>query len=122
VEILHTYCLVRWWLFRLSFADAVVAARRTQSKPLHALSVEETTRTGIRIGEIVQRTLGPLPLDSRCLVRALVLTRMLARRGIDSLFVLGVRAKPDFAAHAWVERAGVPLLPTAPEFQRLAEV
>jgi hypothetical protein len=58
-------------------------------------------------------------VDSRCLVRALVLTRMLARRGIESSFVLGVAAQPAFAAHAWLERAGVPLLSTSSRFHRL---
>jgi hypothetical protein len=55
-------------------------------------------------------------------VTALVLTRMLARRGIATTFVLGVRAQPQFAAHAWIELGGVALLPTSGEFQPLREV
>jgi hypothetical protein len=47
---------------------------------------------------------------------------MLARRGIDSTFVLGVRANPSFGAHAWVERNGVALLPTTYAFTRLSEL
>jgi hypothetical protein len=37
---------------------------------------------------------------------------MLARRGIDSRLVLAARPEPTFGAHAWIERAGEPLLPT----------
>jgi hypothetical protein len=47
---------------------------------------------------------------------------MLARRGIGSTFVLGVRASPSFGAHAWVEWNGVALLATTSEFTRLAEL
>jgi NADPH:quinone reductase-like Zn-dependent oxidoreductase len=118
-EIVVTYCLARWWLLRLSFAEAVAAARDVGAHAPPALTDEEVRSVGVRLGSAVQRTLRALPVDSRCLVTALVLTRMLARRGIDSSFVLGVRAKPRFAAHAWVERGGVALLPTATEFHRL---
>ena len=77
----------------------------------------------MRLGNVVRRSLSALPFDSRCLVTALVLTRMLARRGVDSTFVLGVRTSPSFAAHAWVECGdGVALLPTTPDFSRLAEL
>ena len=78
------------------------------------------THAGVRLGRAVQRTLRAVPVDARCLITALVLTRMLARRGIASSFVLGVRRQPDFAAHAWLERDNVPLLPTTQDFQRLA--
>ena len=82
----------------------------------------ELRSTGLRLGRAVELTLRKLPVDSRCLVTALVLTRMLARRGIDSTFVLGVRANPSFGAHAWVERNGVALLPTTSAFTRLSEL
>jgi Transglutaminase-like superfamily len=119
VEVVSTYCSARWWLLRLSFPDAVAAARDVMPDSRPILTDDESRAVGVRLGNAVQRTLRVLPVDSRCLVTALVLTRMLARRGIDSSFVLGVRAKPRFAAHAWVERGGVALLPTATEFHRL---
>jgi transglutaminase superfamily protein len=65
---------------------------------------------GIRLGRIVGKTLGVLPADSRCLVRSLVLTSLLARRGIQSSLIIGVSPEPSFEAHAWVECAGAPLL------------
>jgi hypothetical protein len=78
---------------------------------------------GIRMGRAVDRTLGALPSDSRCLIRALVLARVLARRGVGSRVILGVHAAPDFTAHAWVEHGGLPLLsPGDYERGRLAEL
>ena len=69
------------------------------------------------------RTLTLLPTDSRCLMRSLVLTQLLARRGIESRFVLGVRSGAEFKAHAWVERNDVPLLPPGDAgFERLLEI
>jgi len=79
--------------------------------------------TGIRLGRAVGRTLGAVPADARCLVRSLVLVEMLARRGIDAAFVLGVRTDGDFEAHAWVEKGGVPLLPPFEgKYERLVEL
>lgn len=121
-EIVATYCSARWWLVRLSFPEAVAAARDVRPRAPVPFSDAELRSAGLRLGNAVQRTLRALPVDSRCLVTSLVLTRMLARRGIDSSFVLGVRAQPRFGAHAWVERGGIALLPTTPEFQRLREI
>jgi hypothetical protein len=120
-EIIATYCAARWWLLRLDFPAAVTAARSVHRPDGGDLSDRELQAAGVRLGNAVQRTLRVLPVDSRCLITALVLTRMLARRGIDSSLVLGVRAQPGFAAHAWVERHGVALLPTTPDFHRLSE-
>jgi hypothetical protein len=117
-EILATYAAARSWMLRLSFPEAVAAARDVRPKARVAQPDDEV---GMRLGSAVQRTLRALPVDSRCLVTALVLTRMLARRGIDNTFVLGVRSQPRFSAHAWVERNGVALLPTTPDFHRLSE-
>ncbi len=120
-EVVATYCSARWWLFRLTFPDALGAARDV--RPTRRAGDEiELRSAGLRLGRAVERTLRILPVDSRCLVTALVLTRMLARRGIDSTFVLGVRANPSFGAHAWVERNGVALLPTTSAFTRLSEL
>jgi hypothetical protein len=64
-----------------------------------------------RLGRAVQLTLRLVPGDTRCLTRSLVLTQMLARRGIPATLVIGARAKPRFSAHAWVEQTGQPVLP-----------
>ena len=47
----------------------------------------------VRLGAIVQRVTGPLPTDSRCLVQSLVLLRLLTRRSIDTVIVLGVQVE-----------------------------
>jgi hypothetical protein len=122
-EVIATYCAARWWLFRMPFPAAVAAARTSRAGRSGPPVTENDARTaGLRLGRVVERTLRALPVDSRCLITALVLTRMLTRRGLESTFVLGVRAQPHFAAHAWVERDGVPLLPTTADFHRLTEL
>jgi hypothetical protein len=105
---------------RLEFPEAVAAARRV--RPRAAAPTTDPTASAIRLGRTVGRTLSALPFDGKCLVRSLVLTHMLSRRGIESHFVLGVRARPTFLAHAWLERDGTALLPTGPEFERIAEL
>ncbi len=72
---------------------------------------------------MVVRVLSYLPGDTRCLRRSLVLTRMLARRGIPGRLVIGARTSPEFLAHAWVECSGVPVLsPEGETFGRLVEL
>jgi hypothetical protein len=74
-----------------------------------------------RLSRAVERTLGPLPTDSRCLVRAVVLLRLLARRGRRGQIVIGVRKAGSFGAHAWVELDGRPVVfDEADGFERLA--
>jgi len=76
-----------------------------------------------RLGRIVVRTLAFLPGDTRCLRRSLVLTQLLARRGISGRLVIGARTAPDFLAHAWVEHEGIPVLdPEGDAFGRLVEL
>jgi Transglutaminase-like superfamily len=112
LEILVAYARVRWSLGRAGL-PATLAAART-SRPDHAArpSLPGETVLGARLGRAVVRTLRLLPTDSRCLMRSLVLTSLLARRGLESAVVIGVVVDPEFAAHAWVERGDVPLLPT----------
>jgi hypothetical protein len=119
-EIVGTYLAVRWWLLRGDVSDALVAARRTKSPSQR--HDDKALLVAFRLGSAVERTVGTLPFDSRCLIRSLVLTRILARRGLESSFVVGVSAHPTFAAHAWVEYAGIAVLPTDIRFSRLAEM
>lgn len=76
-----------------------------------------------RLARAVQRTLALVPGDTRCLTSSLVLTRLLARHGIASTLVIGVRPGVAFGAHAWVELQGRPLLPSGGDcFGRLVEL
>lgn len=53
-------------------------------------------------------TWAPVPVN--CLLRSLVLVRLLRQRGIEADLRFGVRkGSGRFEAHAWVERAGVVL-------------
>jgi hypothetical protein len=107
VEVLTDYCRVRWLLWRTDLRSVVVSLRGSE-----ALTTDAGRQAaGARLGLAVMRVLKLLPFDSRCLVRSLVLTRMLARRRIDSVLVIGVKVQPSFSAHAWVESGGRPLLP-----------
>jgi hypothetical protein len=72
-----------------------------------------------RLAGAVTRVLSPLPTDSRCLVQALVLLSLLARRGVHAVVAIGVRTEPEFGAHAWIESAGEALLPAGAGEYRL---
>jgi hypothetical protein len=120
-EIVATYARVRWSLRRTDIRATLGRLRAARAAP----SGEEPALTGRRLGHAVVRTLRVLPADSRCLMRSLVLIRLLARRGIDAKLVLGVAPgeQRDRFAHAWVEYHGRPLLdPGGPRYGRLAEL
>ena len=76
---------------------------------------------GRRLGHAAQRTLRFVPFDSRCLAQSLVLLTILSRRGISSSVVIGVEVAP-FAAHAWVESGGRPLLRPLADEHRVTEL
>ena len=120
-EIFATYARVRVLLARRSLPEALAALRR-RAIVRPEVTLEDQV-TGMRLGFGVSKALAPLPFDSRCLVRSLVLTAMLARRGIDGRLVIGVDAGTEFAAHAWVEAGGLALLPVESErYGRLTEL
>jgi hypothetical protein len=107
-EILVTYLRARSLLRRHGLEEALSILRADEAaKPADG----DGLLTGVRLGRIVGRALGALPADSRCLVRSIVLVALLAKRGISSRLVIGVRSEPTFEAHAWVEYAGYELLP-----------
>jgi transglutaminase superfamily protein len=108
LEIAVTYVQVRAALRRRDFR-AVVAELRAGDAPAQ----RDSELAAARLAAVVRRSLASAPPRSRCLVQSLVLTRLLARRGIDSSLVIAVRPGRSFAAHAWVESGGSPLLPAA---------
>ena len=125
LEIACAYARVRWLLLRhrdirtaVAILRAVPADRRESADDSLA-----DKYAGYRLGRAVARTLGVLPGDSRCLVRSLVLTQLLARRGTDSTLIIGISPESEFVAHAWVESEGIPLLsPENAADRRLIEV
>ena len=117
-EILAHYVRARWGLRRGGLPEAVAGMRSGRVAAAAAPS-----STWPRLAGAVVRVLEPIPADSRCLVRSLVLVRILARRGIETRLVIGVRSGPSFAAHAWVEHQGTELLPAGDgEYERLMEL
>jgi hypothetical protein len=112
-EILVTYIVTRWSLRRAPLPGVVARLRQVEGARLRGPMV---SGHGARLGRAVERTLSPLPVDSRCLLRSLVLLRMLARRGERAELVIAARpgeAADGFEAHAWVEVRGRAVLPPA---------
>lgn len=122
-EILMTYGRVRWLLARNGLRETLAVLREpTGSSAPDPGDPQLTWEVGHRLGFVATRTLKPIPGDSRCLMRSLVLTAMMARRGIETTFVIGARTDGGFAAHAWVERGGLPLLSMGDGYHRLTEL
>jgi len=115
-EILVAYGRARVELRRGDLRETVEALRRTSTTAPPDVAPR-------RLAQAAARTLRFLPFDTRCLMSALVVTRLLARRGVPSVFVLGVSPGPGFAAHAWVECDGRPILAAGDSsFGRLLEL
>jgi len=113
VEIIGAYVQARWLLRRRELPAVLRVLRRSQLKAGRPLAVPAAD--GARLGAAVVRVLEPIPADTRCLMRSLVLTKLLAQRGGDAALVIAVRPgeEDSLAAHAWVELDGRPLLPPA---------
>ena len=121
LEIVSAYARARWLLRRHDLPSTIRILRAPSPAQPRAAAGEDPA--ALRLGHAVGRVLDVLPLDGRCLMRALVLTRLLAVRGLDSSVVIGVTAEPEFGAHAWVERGGTPLLPpNGSEFEQLVKL
>jgi hypothetical protein len=115
-EIFAAYARVRWDLRRAGLKATLASLR---ARPA-AAPRDEAIALGRRLAPVVARTLSVLPTESRCLMRSLVLTRLLATRGVPKKLVISVRPGARFAAHAWIEYRGVALLPAdAPAFEHL---
>lgn len=120
-EIVAAYTRARWLLRRSDLPTTVAALRAPRAN--RATPAQKPVRAGVRLGQAMGKTLRHVPFDSRCLMRSLVLTSLLARRGIESSLVIAVRSEPTFKAHAWVESDGVPLIePAGPPFQVIAQM
>lgn len=120
-EILALYAMVRWRLWRGDLSTTVQSVREGFLRAGWGDQGPESYRRGLRLANATTRTLSLLPADSRCLLQSLVLVGLLSRRQIRPVLIIAARAEPSFEAHAWVEHAGRPLLPTG-DFERLVEI
>jgi hypothetical protein len=124
LQVLREYTRVRCRYWRLGKRDlrSAIAAIRSPSDHNRTTSIDPLAE-GRRLGYAVNRIVARIPGESRCLMRSLVLTSLLSRRGIPSTIVIGVSPGSAFGAHAWVELDGEPLLPPhAWQFERLVEL
>jgi transglutaminase-like putative cysteine protease len=113
LEVATTYVRARRNLRRAGLRQTLAELRAAE--PHVEASADDPVAIGRRLGQIVTRTLRALPADGRCLSQSLVLTRLLAARGVESQLVIAVQPGEEFAAHAWVEHDGVALLPRGTE-------
>ena len=116
-EIGWIYVRVRRLLRRHDLPSTLAALRRHRAAASRLPPSDPNL--DVRLARAVVLTLDRVPADARCLAQSLVLTRLLAVRGIATTFVIGVSEPGEaFGAHAWVEREGVPLLPAGGAAQR----
>ncbi len=103
--------LEAWWLHLvvtvglivLPFPRLLALARRP-----HRAGAERPLPCPVRrIARLVEIAGACAPRPARCLGHALVLSWLLARRGVTTRLVIGVaRSDGELVAHAWVELAG----------------
>ena len=80
--------------------------------PESALEAEKVRARELAI--LVDRAVGRTMRDDNCLVRSMVLDRVLADRDIPHVLRIGTESgRPFTKAHAWVEVGGIPVNDTA---------
>ena len=67
-----------------------------------APTARDDLRAAARVGRIVTRAARLLPWHPSCLRQSLATRWLLARRGIDSMMLLGVSDPSNMNAHAWI--------------------
>jgi hypothetical protein len=83
-----------------AWLDRSPVAQRT------SLTQAEAAALGVAVNRAANHVFGPVT----CLTRSLLLRWLLRRYGTTSDLCIGVRLEQgEFAAHAWVEKDGIPL-------------
>jgi len=117
-EIAALYARARYLLRRRPLPVVLADLRGCESGPSPAHPAAP-----FRLAWAVERVLGRLPGDTRCLARSVVLVGLLARRSTPTTLVIGVQPRDGFKAHGWVELEGRALLPDGgAEYERLTEL
>jgi transglutaminase superfamily protein len=111
-EVAAEYGRVRWLLRRRGLAATLEVLRRPRWVRAGAPGRDQRGHA-LFLARFATRGLAALPaVEATCLTRSLVVTGMLARRGIPTSLTISVSSPENFAAHAWVEWEGEPLLDT----------
>jgi hypothetical protein len=101
-------CLAAIGAVKISLAVRGFAATLRGIESRHGELRDATDDAVGRIDHVVAVAAALYPGRALCLERSLVLYDRLRRAGARAEFRLGVQAAP-FAAHAWVERLGLPV-------------
>jgi hypothetical protein len=112
IEVAAEYGRVRWLLRRRGLAATLEILRRPRWVRAGAPGRDQRGHA-LFLARLATRGLAVLPaVEPSCLTRSLVVTGVLARRGIPTSLTISVSSPEEFAAHAWVEWEGEPLLDT----------
>lgn len=124
VEVVVVYARVRRTIRMHAVPELLTSLRGgVEDRGVPAWEVPHEHVTAVRLARAVVRVMARLPGDTRCLTKALVLITLLARRRVGSKLLIAVAPGEQFAAHAWVEHGGLPVLPAdGPGFGRLVEL
>lgn len=105
-------------LLLMSHASLVIAGyartrrwcERLGNAPVRRVATEQDIAAAQRLVELADIAGRHGLVHATCLRQALVVTTLLRRRGLDAQLQLGVQNEGErFAAHAWVDLAGVAL-------------
>lgn len=110
------------WVLRWAISARVLLSRHGFGGAARSLGLVPTPVPDVQPGEIpalsprarraLRVTLWLLDrswMPVRCLVRSIVVQRMMARHGIEADLVIGCATTEGFKAHAWVEVSGRPV-------------
>jgi hypothetical protein len=114
-EIVWTAVRVRR-LVRTNDLPAVVARCRENE---HRSVATPARSELVCVGRTVRKIVGLLPGNSSPLVSSLVLIAVLARRGVDTSLVIGMRGGEQVAPTAWVEISEAPVPRVRHKFAQL---
>jgi len=117
-EITWTALRIRRLVARNDLPVVVARCRREHRQPVAAPSHDDV----VRVGRAVRKVLGVLPGDSSPLVTSLVLIAVLARRGVDTSLMIGMRDGAEPAPQAWVELGGLPASALRDKFAHLVSL
>jgi len=83
--------------------------RLSPSRADHDGATEDGMAYALRLGRLTRIAGRYVPTNGTCLRQALLVWWLLRRKGLPAEMHIGVRKRPAFVAHAWVELDGLPV-------------